>query len=44
MIWDKAAKVYDFFETIYNKQVYVGTGVVVASMVKQRDVVLECAC
>ena len=44
MIWDKAAKVYDFFETIYNKKVYVGTGVVVASMVKQRDVVLECAC
>lgn len=44
MIWDKAAKVYDFLETLYNRQVYIGTGLVVASLIRREDRALECAC
>jgi len=44
MFWDKAAKYYDFFETIYNGKVYKELGDRVAEYVSESDKVLECAC
>lgn len=44
MFWDKVSFLYDFFENVYNKKVYVGTGGVVASEIESSDNVLECAC
>ena len=44
MFWDKVAILYDFFETIYNKKVYLGTGKKVAEFINNTDIVLECAC
>ncbi len=26
MFWDKVSPLYDFFETVYNRRVYMGTG------------------
>ena len=44
MFWDKISPLYDLFENIYNKEVYNGTGKVVAEMLEVTDEVLECAC
>ena len=44
MIWDILSPVYDISETIYNKNVYIDTGKIVAEYVGAGDVVLECAC
>lgn len=44
MFWDKAAKYYDFFETIYNGKVYKVLGDRVAEYISESDRVLECAC
>lgn len=44
MFWNKIAPVYDFFEEIYNKKVYLNTGKTVAAYIKKTDDVLECAC
>lgn len=44
MFWNKIAGVYDLFENIYNKKVYRETGQRVAELLKETDVVLECAC
>ena len=43
MFWNKIAPVYDFFEEIYNKKVYLNTGKTVAAYIKKTDDVLECA-
>lgn len=44
MFWNKVAKIYDLFETIYNGKVYNGTGIKVAEFIEEGDKVLECAC
>ncbi len=44
MFWNKIAGLYDLFENIYNKKVYIGTGKKVAEYVDSQDEVLECAC
>lgn len=44
MIWNKVAKIYDFFEEVVNKKVYEETGEYVAREKEDNDVVLECAC
>lgn len=44
MFWDKAARLYDLFENIYNKRVYEGTSDKVAEFINGNDEVLECAC
>ena len=44
LFWDKISPVYDLFETLYNRKVYLGTGEAVAAMLDSRDEVLECAC
>ena len=44
MFWDTVSPLYDFFETIYNKRVYTGTGTRVAALIDPDDEVLECAC
>jgi len=44
MFWDKVAFIYDFVETIYNKEVYINTGKKVADYIESTDIVLECAC
>ena len=44
MFWDKMAFLYDFFETVYNKKVFVGLGKEVAKYIDPSDRVLECAC
>ena len=44
MFWDKMAFLYDFFETVYNKKVFVGLGKEVAKYIVPSDRVLECAC
>ncbi len=44
MFWDKVSPLYDFFETVYNRRVYTGTGKRVAAYISEADTVLECAC
>ena len=44
MFWDKIAKFYDFFETVYNGKVYKNLGRTVADLIAPTDYVLECAC
>lgn len=44
MFWDKAAPLYDLFETLYNGKVFNGTGAKVADFLNAGDKVLECAC
>lgn len=44
MFWNKAAGVYDLFETIYNGKVYRALGRITAEEIGQNDIVLECAC
>ena len=44
MFWDKVSPLYDFFETVYNRRVYRGTGKQVAAFISEGDTVLECAC
>ena len=44
MYWDKIASLYDLFETVYNKKVYINTGKAVAEEIEAADRVLECAC
>ncbi len=44
MIWDKVAFGYDALETAINKDVYTGTGKLVAEEIEPSDTVLECAC
>lgn len=44
MFWDNIASVYDVFETLYNKEVYLKTGQIVADYINDTDTVLECAC
>lgn len=44
MYWDKIAPLYDLFETVYNKKVYINTGKAVAEEIEAADRVLECAC
>lgn len=44
MFWDKAAHLYDLFETLYNGKVYQGLGKRVSQEIDQKDIVLECAC
>ena len=44
MFWDNIASVYDAFETLYNKEVYLKTGQIVADYICDTDTVLECAC
>ncbi len=44
MVWDMFSSVYDLSETIYNKDVYLATGRVVAEYIGAGDIVLECAC
>ena len=44
MFWDKIAKFYDLFETVYNGKVYKNLGRTVAESVEPTDAVLECAC
>ena len=44
MFWDKIAKFYDFFETVYNGKVYKNLGRTVAELIQPTDFVLECAC
>ena len=44
MFWDKIAGLYDLFENIYNRNVYIETGKRVADFLKENDDVLECAC
>ena len=41
MFWDKVSFIYDFVETVYNKDVYNNTGKMVASYIESTDVVLE---
>ena len=40
MIWDTFSSVYDISETIYNKDVYLATGKVVAEYIGAGDIVL----
>ena len=44
MVWDTFSPIYDISETIYNKDVYLGTGKIAAEYVGAGDIVLECAC
>ena len=44
MFWDKISPLYDLFENVYNRKVYVGTGRKVAEFIEPADEVLECAC
>ena len=44
MFWDKAAGLYDLFETVYNGKVYKGLAIKVAEQIEADDNVLECAC
>ncbi len=44
MIWDNVAGFYDLAETLYNKEVYLKTGRLVADELEPDDTVLECAC
>lgn len=44
MFWNRIAGLYDLFENIYNKKVYIGTGKKVAEYINPDDEVLECAC
>ena len=44
MFWDKISGLYDIFENIYNRKVYIGTGRKVAEYIESGDEVLECAC
>ena len=44
MFWDKVSALYDIFEIIYNKRVYINTGKKVAEFIDSSDMVLECAC
>lgn len=44
MFWDKAASLYDLFETLYNGKVYKGLATKVAEQIAADDNVLECAC
>ena len=44
MFWDKLSFVYDLMETLYNRKVFIETGVKVAEYIDRKDVVLECAC
>ena len=44
MYWDQISSMYDFFETVYNRKVFRGTGVYVGSLMAPEDTVLECAC
>lgn len=42
--WDKVSPLYDFFEGVYNRKVYDGTGKAVAELLNGSEDVLECAC
>lgn len=42
--WNKAAGLYDFFETVYNGKVYREFPLKVAEFINAEDKVLECAC
>ncbi len=42
--WDRISPIYDLFENIYNRKVFIGTGAKVAEMIGSSDNVLECAC
>ena len=44
MFWNRIARFYDLFETIYNGKVYKNLGREVAEEIKSSDCVLECAC
>ena len=44
MFWDKISPLYDLFENVYNRRVYVETGRKVAEFIDGSDTVLECAC
>lgn len=44
MFWDKAARLYDLFEIVYNGKVYKGLAMKVAESIESSDDVLECAC
>ena len=44
MFWNKISPVYDLFENVYNRKVYIGTGIKVAEFIESTDEVLECAC
>lgn len=44
MFWDMVAGAYDFFERLYNRRCYDGTGIRVAREICSGDDVLECAC
>ena len=44
MFWDKISPIYDLFENVYNRKVYIGTGAKVAELTDPSDEVLECAC
>jgi len=44
MFWNHIAAVYDCFEEIYNKKVYLNTGKTVIESIEKTDDVLECAC
>ena len=44
MFWDKISSLYDLFENVYNRKVYVETGKKVAEFIELSDDVLECAC
>lgn len=44
MFWDKAASLYDFFETVYNGKCYRSLPLRVADRIAGSDKVLECAC
>lgn len=44
MFWDRAARVYDLFENIYNGKVNKKLCIEVAKLMSQNDYVLECAC
>ena len=44
MFWDTVSGLYDLFETLYNKKVFLGTGEAVAKYIEAQDEVLECAC
>ena len=44
MFWNRIARFYDLFETIYNGKVYKNLGGAVAKEIQATDCVLECAC
>ncbi|WP_028263827.1 class I SAM-dependent methyltransferase [Atopobium fossor] len=44
MFWNNVSPIYDLFENLYNKKVYVDTGKRVAELITNTDDVLECAC